>query len=395
MVMIKKKLLFTINSLHCGGAENSLISLLQILDYNVYDVDLLLFKKEGFFLKQVPDQVTILHPLEAFEYFDLSFYKMLKKAILNFRFDVIVARIKYFQLKKEPNKAVLEQKFWKYLSKCLPNQKVTYDVAIGFLEKTPNYYVVDKVKAKLKIGFIRTDYKMMGMSPSIDNIYFKKLNYIATNSDNATNSLKDIFPNYLNKIVTIENFFAPQALFGLANEKIEVPKNDLLIVSIGRLVALKNFELAISTCAVVKKYIPKVLWIVIGEGEERENLQALIIKNQLEDNFILIGELENPYPYLKNCNFYVHTSKFEGKSRAIEEAKIFKKTIVTTNFPSVTNQIKEGENGFIVDFNHEKMADLLLKIVNESIALEVQSSAIKTDDSTLDNLNYFYKIINS
>ena len=66
---MRKKLLFVINNLHCGGAENSLISLLQQLDYTKYEVDLLLFQKEGFFLKNVPKEVRVLGPIEEFTYY--------------------------------------------------------------------------------------------------------------------------------------------------------------------------------------------------------------------------------------------------------------------------------------------------------------------------------------
>ena len=54
MLSSKKKILFIINNLHCGGAENALVSLLQVFDYEQYDVDLLLMKNEGVFLKKLP-----------------------------------------------------------------------------------------------------------------------------------------------------------------------------------------------------------------------------------------------------------------------------------------------------------------------------------------------------
>ena len=58
---MKKKILFIMSSLGNGGAERSLVNLLNEIPYDKYDVDLLLFKKSGMFLKQVPSQVNILH----------------------------------------------------------------------------------------------------------------------------------------------------------------------------------------------------------------------------------------------------------------------------------------------------------------------------------------------
>lgn len=54
------KVLFVISALEAGGAEKSLINLLNLFDYNRYQVDLLLFKKEGIFMDQIPEEVRII-----------------------------------------------------------------------------------------------------------------------------------------------------------------------------------------------------------------------------------------------------------------------------------------------------------------------------------------------
>lgn len=56
--MKKRNVLFVMSSLRNGGAERSLVNLLQLLDYDRYNVDLLLFQNEGMFLKQVPKAVN-------------------------------------------------------------------------------------------------------------------------------------------------------------------------------------------------------------------------------------------------------------------------------------------------------------------------------------------------
>jgi glycosyltransferase involved in cell wall biosynthesis len=393
--MKKKKLLFIMNSLHCGGAENSLISLLQILDYTKYEVDLLLFNKEGFFLKNVPIQVNILPPVKEFQMLEGSFVKAILKAFFQLRFDVIFTRIKFLSLKSEKNAAVREQKFWKYLAVCLPKLKGTYDTAIGFLEKTPNYYCVDKVTAHKKIGFIRTDYKAMQMDESIDKPYFEKLDIIATNSDNATKTMKEIFPEFDNKIITIENFFAPQTLFALAEEQVAIPQSDLMLVSVGRLIPLKGFDLAIEACKILVDKNINVKWFVLGEGQQRESLQAKIDNYKLQNNFYLLGEKDNPYPYIKQADIYIHTSQFEGKSRAIEEAKILQKPIISTNFPSVINQLEHNKTGIIVDFNANEIAENILKLhQNITIKNTFRENLQQLKSNNKDSLNYFYSFIN-
>ena len=392
--MKKKKLLFIMNSLHCGGAENSLVSLLQLIDYSTYEVDLLLFKKEGFFLKNVPQEVIVLPPINEFQLLEGSFVKLFFKALLQFRFDIILTRLKFKSLKSEKNPAVREQKYWKYLSICLPKLEGEYDVAIGFLEKTPNYYCVEKVTATKKIGFIRTDYVAMKMDATIDKPFFQKLDYILTNSDNATQTMQEVFPEFQDKIKTLENFFAPQTLFALAEEEIEIPKTDLLLVSIGRLTEVKGFDLAIDACKIIKEKVPNVIWLVLGEGSLRNTLQQQIDKNNLRDNFLLLGEKDNPYPYLKAADIYIHTSHFEGKSRAIEEAKIFNKAIVTTNFPSVKNQITDNITGLIVDFKPTEIATAILNLVeNDTVKNQLTNNLALKKIGIEDEIEKIYKLI--
>lgn len=389
-----KKILFVINNLHCGGAENSLISLLQQLDYTKYDVDLLLFKKEGFFLKNVPKQVTVLNPISEFIYFDQSIKVAILSAISKLRFDIVWARIAFVFLKKEKNLAVREQKFWYYLSKCLPNLNGKYDVAIGFLEKTPNYYVVEKVNATKKMGFIRTDYKAMGMDVTIDYPYFEKLDYILANSTNAENSLHELFPKFSSKIKTVQNFFSPETLLTMSEEQIDVAKSDLTIVSVGRLHPVKGYDMAIEACKIIKEKGIDIRWFVIGDGDERENLNQLIIQNQLQDNFILLGLKENPHPYIKLADVFVQSSRFEGKSRAIEEAKIHKKPILVTNYPSVNDQISHLENGFVVEMNVIAIAEGILKLHHDNeLKLKLISNLRHNSLSNQEQINTLYQLL--
>jgi glycosyltransferase involved in cell wall biosynthesis len=362
---MSKKILFVINNMHCGGAENSLISLLQVIDYSKYDIHLLLFKKEGFFLNNIPKQVVLLDPISEFNYFDTSFTKSFFSALLKFRFDIIYAKLAFLFHKKIANPAVREQKFWKYLSVCIPKRKDNFDVAIGFLEKTPNYYIVDKVNATKKMGFIRTDYEAMGMLKEIDLPYFEKLNYILANSTNAELSLKKIFPQFIPKIKTIENFFSPETLIAMSEEKIDLKKGELTIVSVGRLHPVKGYDFAIEACKIIKDKGIDVKWLVIGDGGERAELEELIKRNEVQDNFILLGMKENPHPYIKMADLFVQTSRFEGKSRAIEEAKIHKKPILVTNYPSVNNQITHNQNGFVVQMNAISIAEGILHLHND------------------------------
>jgi glycosyltransferase involved in cell wall biosynthesis len=139
----------------------------------------------------------------------------------------------------------------------------------------------------------------------------------------------------------------------MASEDISTNKEKINIVSVGRLNYQKGFDIAIEACKQLKKDGYDFVWNILGEGEERGKLEKMIKEYHLEDMFILGGIKENPYPYIKQADIYVQPSRFEGKSIAIDEAKILNKPILVTNFSTAKDQINDQINGLIVDMNPE------------------------------------------
>ncbi|MFR5960413.1 MAG: glycosyltransferase [Bacteroides stercoris] len=92
----------------------------------------------------------------------------------------------------------------------------------------------------------------------------------------------------------------------------------LKLLSIGRLMDQKNYPLAIQAASELRKKGIVFLWYVIGEGFDRAKLEALIEKENLGKVFKLIGLRENPYQYMRVADMIVMTSKFEGRSIALD-----------------------------------------------------------------------------
>ena len=375
---MKKKILFVMNNLNCGGAEKALISLLETIDYSKYDIDLLLFKQEGIFISKIPKEVNLLPEMENYKYFDMSIKTAVIELIKKGRIDISIARIlSAYIFRTKESKAVIEQKVWKYLSKAFTKLDTEYDVAIGYLEKSPVYFCIDKVEAKKKIGWIHNDYEKLGMDKSIDNKYFNHLDYIFTVSEECLNVLKKVFPQYDKKFKLMHNIISDKTIRKLSLEEVsgvELSNENINIVSVGRLNYQKGFEMAIEACSILKEKGYKVKWNVIGEGEERGNLEKLIKKFNVDDEFKLLGIRENPYPYVAKSDIYVQSSRFEGKSIAIDEAKILNKPIVLTNFSTAKDQIENKFNGLICDMNSKSLANDIEKIINNN---ELKNKLIK------------------
>lgn len=391
----KKDILFIMNSLHCGGAEKALVSLLQNFDYSKYNVDLFLFQHEGLFLHQLPKEVCLLPEPYKYKYFDMSYKQMFVSAIKRLDFKTILARTAMsIVLKTESIPALKEQKSWKYLSFGLDKLPKKYDCAVGYLEKKPNYFCIDKVAATVKIGYVHVDYEMMQLSPSIDKPFFDKFNSIVTVSEECKEVLDKVFPEYLGKFHYIKNMVSIATINTLAACEIDGMADGITFVSLGRLTYQKGFEFAIEASALLVSKGINFTWYVLGEGGERLALEALIAKYELQNNFILLGIKENPYPYIKKATLFIQTSRYEGKSIAVDEAKILNKPILLTNFTTAKDQIEDGVNGMIVAMNPEAIANGIIEVLqNKSLQEVFQMNLSKEKLGTEAEIEHFYQLL--
>ncbi|WP_406944829.1 glycosyltransferase [Halobacillus sp. SY10] len=395
---MKKRLLFIMPSLSAGGGEKSLINLLSRMDYEKYEIDLFLFNHDGIFLELLPEKVNILPINDTLEKFSLPLFRSLSTLSIHRNYSLLYNRFKYaLQNRGFKNTSVKEQMNWRHLSESIPVLDKEYDVAIGFLEKTSTYFCVDKVKAKKKVGWIHIDYDHLGMDPEFDNGYFASLDHIVTVSEECAAILKRRFPTHENKIEVIYNIVSPKLITKMADMEEDVlengPYKKINILSVGRLHHQKGFDLSIKACRrLVDKGYP-ICWHIIGEGEERGRLTDLIHENNLENHFKLLGLKSNPYPYMKQADIYVQTSMFEGKSIAIDEAKILNKPIVVTDFSTARDQIENGVTGIIVAKKPEDIASGLEKLLtNEELKSRLQYNLSYENLGTESEINKIYAL---
>jgi glycosyltransferase involved in cell wall biosynthesis len=394
---MKKSLAFVIPSLDAGGGEKSLVNLLGTIDTETYDVDLIVLHKRGIFVKSVPKTVNILTPSGDFKIFSLPFVSSLKTALLKGKFGLFFNRIAFtlkYQLLKSRSDA--EQSSWKNLGRSVSPIEKEYDAAIGFLEKTSVYFAVDKINAKKKIGFIHTNYIDMKINADFDRPYFQKLDAILTVSDECVSALKTTFPEFAPKIKLMHNIVSPRLIHTMAAEPVSDMPGTQTLVSIGRLHHEKGFDIAIGACAWLVKNGYDVKWYLIGEGKERTALEKQIADSGLEAHFVLLGLRDNPYPYIKNATIFVHASRLEGKSIAIDEAKILAKPIVVTNFTTVYDQITHLQNGYIAEMMPESVA-LAIKTLLDDEALRQSLSAnlLQENLGTEREIEILYDLIES
>ena len=397
--MNKKNLLFVIPSLSAGGGEKSLVNLLTQIDYEKYHVDLFLFNHQGLFMDFLPQQVNILPLPDLYNLFSLPFSQSLQGLVKKGKFSVAMSRI-FFTLKNRTITDISkrEQYSWKYLAKSLKSLEKKYDAAIGFLEKTSTYFCVEKVNASKKIGWVHIDYDKLGMDPNFDLHYFENLNRIVTVSEECANIFSNRFPNQQNKVEVIYNIVSPKVIRQMASQETtdlyKKGKNETILLTVGRLHYQKGLEIAIESCRKILDLGYNIRWYVIGEGEEREKLTRLIKEYNLEHHFFLLGLKANPYPYIKQADIYAQTSRFEGKSIALDEAMILGKPILVTNFSTAKDQIQHGKTGVIVDMNAEDVARGIENLIlDKELRNTLTGNLTKVELGTEEEIEKLYKIL--
>ena len=356
-----KKLLFVMHSMGYGGAEKSLVNLLNELPENTYEVDLLLFQRKGDLLNQLPSEVNVLDAPEAMQ----RLYGPIGKAgryIWTKSAGTLCAKV--VRRTRKEQRAYRWRNFYR---QQIGKLQTHYDVAIAYSGVENLYFIGDCVDADRKLVWIHSDYVRGGYPAKDDYPYFRKMDGIVSISEECVDVLKKEFPEFSDRMHCIENITSSTAVRKQAEAYIpeELAEGMCNILSVGRLSPEKGFHRAVDAAAILKKAGLSFHWYILGEGKQRNALMNQIEKNGVSDCFALLGTRSNPYPYINACTLLVQTSDYEGKSVVLDEAKILAKPIVVTDYQTVRDQVIPEKEGIIADMTAESVAEAIERILSE------------------------------
>lgn len=341
---MKIKLLFFIESLEHGGAEKSLMSLLQHLDYSKYDVEVGALKKEGALKNLLPPEVKFLH--------------------INLYFGLL-GKIKFGLLKQFASKRHNAQHFWKAFKNSIPKHCDTYDVAIAWGQGFTTYYLAEKIISKIKIAWVNTNYDEAGYIYAHDADIYKIYDRINGVSPFAV----EILAKYIDakKLIQITDIIDSEEVIKKSTLKCSTSfsSNVFNIVSVGRLAKPKAFELSIHAARILKEKGMKFHWYIVGDGSESVFLENRRKEADLENEITFTGTQDNPYAFIQQANLYVQTSRFEGLGRTLIEAAVLNKPIVTTDFDTAFTLVDQNQTGIITPKEPEAIAEAIFKLYND------------------------------
>ncbi len=355
---MKKKVLFIQGVLDTGGVSKSLLNLLSVFDKNQYDVTLLLMNPHNSNLKKLPNDINLLTDsiIENLLRGTYGLLGLLKGGHLLMFLGSLV-RLCLSVLDK--GRAGL------WLSKLFPTiTDVEYDLIVDYGGQQQLYYMVDKLLGKVKVSFFHSDYHKWNYYYNIDKIYYPKIDKIFTISEKCVKSLKDYFPKESDKIELMENISSVSIIEELSSSLVSDFLGDVKFLTIGHISKNKGTDIAIKAASILKKRGLIFKWYFIGSI--LEDFSSLIEEYGLEDEICMLGTRDNPYPYLLQATMYIHPSLFEGKSLALDEAKILCKPIVVTNFSTVTDQFENRVNASICEINPTSLANAIWNLYNDN-----------------------------
>lgn len=377
---MKPRILIAIHYMHLGGAEISLIGLLQALDPNKVDIDLFVYSHEGELMKQIPEYVNLLPEISAYKMFERPMKEVLKKGHLS----VLLARMKakmrmksYLKKKQSIDQSAIMGFLGEEVSKVVPdiNPSVEYELAISFL--TPHNFIRDHVRAKKKICWIHTDYTRIDVNAELELPIWDSFDYIASISPDVTKTFLQVFPSLASKIIEIENILSSTFVRHRADEigstdleqlsAISHQPSAINLLSIGRFCEAKNYDnvpdICKKTLGLLKDKNIDIKWYIIGFGADENLIRQKIAEAGMQKHVIILGKKSNPYPYIKACDIYVQPSRYEGKSVTVREAQMLCKPVVVTNYTTASSQIKNGDDGVIIPLDNEGCAKGLAEFI--------------------------------
>ncbi|MBQ8784291.1 MAG: glycosyltransferase [Clostridia bacterium] len=397
-----KKILIVSHSMELGGAERALLGLLNNIDYSRFSVDLFLERHTGELFGFIPQNVNLLPENPAYACMAVPVAQVIKKLKFGVAFGRYLGKKKadefIAQNGVKDGADVLINYSQKYTVKFMPMiSKTEYDLVISFL--TPHYFAANKANGKVKIAWIHTDYSAVEIDKKSELEMWSAYDRIISISKEVTNSFLKALPETQDKITVIPNMHPADFIRSKADELVpesEMPCDGAInLLSIGRFCTAKNFDNLPFICKeLIETHGLNVKWYIIGYGTDTELIKANIRKAAMENNVIILGKKENPYPYIKRCDFYIQPSRYEGNAVTVNEALILKRPVVITDYSTARSQINHGVDGIIVPLQNDLCAKGIADFIgNTELQAKIKSNISSADFSNAEKIEELYKLM--
>ena len=328
----KKDLLFADKSMITGGIEKAQLNLLNNIDYKKYNVTVILEEKTGDLLDKINNNVKVI------------------------------------ELKVSDNNNVIIRKIINTYRKLIFKifNYHNYDFSCCYTTYSYSSNKIAKIASQNNSFYVHSDYSNVYKDEKdfrnfFDSRRVNEYKNIIFVSNESKKSFIKYYPELEEKTLVLNNFIDIEEIKEKSKEKIEKSKNNkTLFVFVGRLDdTSKKLKRAI-------KLVEKLdidLWI-IGDGPDRGRYEEYAKELKVSNKITFFGKKSNPYPYIKEADYIILTSDYEGFPVIYQEAMVLRKNIITTINTS-DDQINMKDYAYIIS-KDEKMINEVKDIISKN-----------------------------
>lgn len=357
---MRKRILFVALSLKTGGIERALVEQLNNIDYKKYDVDLFLFSKIGAYLADLSPSVNCLKCSKLLSFVGLTRLEA-KRDCLTY-----LIRILLVLLAKSLGSKLLYRFIFLFI-KPLSG----YNYAISYVHNVNdrslyfgcNEFVLRCVNSCYKFAWIHSDYNLSGMNSKYNKKIYQQFDGVINVSLAMKHKFDLLGVVSTNKSNVVYNRMDYQMILS-KSQKYNIPKQRVFsIITVGRIEKMKGVEdlLNVAKSLTLKGYT--FFGIFVGDGVMYKWAKKYIQLYQMNSHVELIGNLNNPYPYVKSSDLYVSGSYSETFGLAIAEALFLNVPVVAYRNDSIT-ELLDGSNGIICE-TFESVENCICELIND------------------------------
>lgn len=372
----KIKVLFRLRSLEMGGVPRVILDLLRNLPKDKFDLTLMLNLYQGELIKEIPADIKLIVVEKGKE--QMSSNLFFQKLQLLWR-----------RLKLE-----VYDKFPSVLYQLKVPEQYDIEVASGYAEfdmvlSSPN-------KNSRKIAWFHTDVTYdVNQNRARERIEtMKKFDHVIFCAAHIRNVIETYYNVTYPSSSVVYNAIHVNDVKEKAQE-FDVDYKDLIkpvFCSVGRLHSRKGYHNLVN---IHRRLIDDGFEhsiVVLGDGEEKNNLTEQISQLGVEGSFKLLGTKINPYPYMKNADYFVLPTRSEAYPLVVNEALALEKPIISTNVGGIPEMIENGVDGILVNDDEQEIYDAMKKVFIQPELLEKIKQNTKESYKKLDSQKIYDQV---
>lgn len=369
----KIKILFRHRSMEMGGVEKVMLSLLHNLNPEKFEMTVLLSLNQGELRDEFPANVRKVYLADGKE--DFSKNKLIQK------FQLFLRKRKLEKLKKNPE--IIDKEIL----------KENYDIEIAMTYNDFEPVLNSSNKNSKKVGWFHSEIQVPKLQPLVPKIleHFPQFHYMIYCSEKIKNLMHEHYPN-LNypKESVIINAIPLEEIKQKANADFLLPNAESKIfVSVGRLHTRKGYHKLMDAHKKLLNEGFQHTVIIIGDGEELPNLLEQQKNLGVQKSFVFAGNQMNPYPFIKNADFFIMPSESEAWPLVISEALILQKPIIATRVGDIDLMIADGKTGHLIRYETSEIYEAMKKFLTDKTFVQNIKENLIYIDKQFDNQKIF------